>query len=369
MKKVLFVIGARPNYIKSLPLIIKLKKSKKIKSFVLHSGQHYDDEMFSDFLKKIRFPKIDFQLKIPKKIKSSSARMAELMKNFKFFFSKYKFDAVIVFGDVNTTVAASLNAKKFDLPLFHVESGLRSFDPRTPEELNRIIVDNLSDLLFTTEKSANSNLLFEGIEKNKIKFVGNLMIENLINFKKFFHKYLKKIKDKEIILITFHRSENIVNSELMEKILEICFRLSNRYTIIWPLHPVNKSIIISKYLTKKRILKCNKDFIKFLKPLNYIKFISYIILSKCIISDSGGVQEEATFLKKRIITFRDFTERPITVKSGYNKLLRIKDLNYENVTSYINAKIKKKFNFEKWDKKVSYRIEKEIMNFLNNKLS
>ena len=317
IKELLVVIGARPNFIKAAPLVKKLYL-KNIDFKVLHSGQHFDQTMSKNILKDLGINKIDYKFNI--KSKNSSERFSEILINFRKFFLKNKFKAVIVFGDVNTSVCASVIAKNFNLNVFHVESGLRSFDSRMPEEANRIIIDHCSDLHFLTEESARYNLINEKFHSSTIKFVGNLMIENLIqnqvNLK-------KNTIGNRYVVTTIHRAENILNKKNLKKILIFLEKISKDYKVFFPLHPSTQKQIkkfgLNKYLKQKNFV--------ILKPLSYLRFISLIKDSEFILTDSGGIQEEAAFLKKKIFTLRENTERPITLQSKYNNLSKLENLN------------------------------------------
>jgi UDP-N-acetylglucosamine 2-epimerase (non-hydrolysing) len=354
IKELLVVIGARPNFVKAAPLLKKLY-FKNIKFKILHSGQHFDQTMSKNILKDLGIFKIDYKFKI--KSKNSSERFSEILNNFRKFFLNKKFKAVIVFGDVNTSVCASIIAKNFNLNVFHIESGLRSFDSRMPEETNRIIIDHCSDLHFVTEESAYNNLTNEKFRPSTIKFVGNLMIENLIqnqiNLK-------RNIITNKYVVVTIHRAENILNKKYLKKILVFLKEISKDYEVFFPLHPSTRKQIakfdLSNYLKQKNF--------KILKPLSYLKFISLMKDSEFILTDSGGIQEEAAFLKKKIFTLRDNTERPITLVSKYNNLVKLENLNKSQIYNKLNIK-NKSFVFKKWDLNVSDRIIKEINKFFN----
>lgn len=359
-KKLLIAIGARPNYIKAWPLINTLKKTNLFDFDIYHSGQHYDDNMSKDLLNQLNFPKIKYNFKLKKN--DASSRFSEMFVNLSKLLNRSYYDGVIVFGDVNTTLISTLVAKNKGLDVFHVESGLRSKDLRMPEEINRIVIDHHSDLLFTTENSANINLINENFSKDKIKFVGNLMIETLLkNRDKFYTP-----NNNSYLLITIHRAENIYSIKKLTDIVNLIFNLSKKINIIFPLHPATKIELTKNNLINK--LK-NKN-ITITNPLGYFKFINLVNNSKGVITDSGGIQEEAVFLKKKIVTLRESTERPITVDSGYNKII-----SEFNKTSYLvilkhifKSMPKKNFNFEKWDDNTSSRIVKEIDKFYKKKL-
>jgi UDP-N-acetylglucosamine 2-epimerase (non-hydrolysing) len=355
MKKIIIVIGARPNFVKAKPLIETLKDENKVLFEILHSGQHYDKFMNKKNLDALSFPKIKFQLNISHK--NFSRRMLEINRKIYKVLSKNKFDGCIVFGDVNTSLAASLAANRLKLPVFHIESGLRSNDPRMPEEINRIIIDNIAELHFTTEKQANINLKNEGFNKNSIFLVGNLMIECLLKYSDVLG-LLKKKNKEDYYIATFHRSETIYSKENLEKLLKVIFEISKRKRIIVPIHPATKKQIMIFGLNKYLL----SDQIKIIPPLDYINFQKKLISSKGIITDSGGIQEEASFMKIPVATIRENTERPITLETGFNKLFSKDNLNATAIFKHLNKKHYKNLDnvLLNWDTYVSKRITKEI---------
>lgn len=361
-KKLLIVIGARPNFIKAWPLVKKLENNKYFDFDIYHSGQHYDDNMSKNLLQQLKFPKIKYKNSLSSL--EPSTKFSEIFYNFTKLLENYFFDGVIVFGDVNTTLSSALISKKKGLSVFHVESGLRSNDVRMPEEVNRIIIDHHSDLLFTTEKSANQNLLDEKFSKSKIKFVGNLMIETLLKNKKKIISKSNKFKKKNFLLITIHRAENIFSKDKLKIIVNLIVKFSKDYEIVFPLHPSTKNQIEKNELLEK----LKNDNIHVVQPMDYFNFINLMINSKGIITDSGGIQEEACFLKKKIATLRNSTERPITLKSRYNKIFPYfnNDL-YEDINEHLFKKYQNKnFKFKNWDLNTSDRIISELIKFYKN---
>lgn len=347
-----FVIGARPNFIKAWPLINSVMLEGKNSFDIVHSGQHFDKNMSDDILIDLNFPKIDRSMKISNE--GASRRYSELIDNFINYFRANSYKLVFVFGDVNTTVAASLGANQNNIEIAHIESGLRSFDVTMPEEINRIIVDNLSSKLFVTESSAKKNLIMEKFDKRKIFFVGNLMIETLIKKKEFWMKE-KPIKEK-YILLTCHRAENIYDASNLRKIVELIINISKKTKILFPIHPATKKMLVDFNLFNK--LK-NKN-IDICEPVGYFKFINLIFHSEGVITDSGGIQEEAVFLGKNIVTLRKNTERPITLKTGFNKLFSIEKSEFKNIEKHIYKNVSNKKKIKFWDSKVSERILRSI---------
>ena len=270
---------------------------------------------------------------------------------------------VIVAGDVNSTMACALVASKLNISLAHIESGLRSHDRRMPEEINRLITDQLADLLFVTEKSGILNLDREGINDNKVFFVGNSMIDSTF-------KYIKKAIDKKpwealglsknnYCLVTLHRPSNVDDIDLLRRIVNNLNDISNEISIIFPIHPRTLN-----HLEKNKIIL--NESIKILKPLNYIKFLGLVAKAKLVITDSGGVQEETSYLGVQCITYRENTERPVTIDLGTNHLVNpLEDNLLLTFKSICSGNIKRPQIIPLWDGKSSIRISKVIKDYIN----
>lgn len=353
MKKVAIVVGARPNFIKLFPLIKALNSGGKrpFEYDLIHTGQHYDYMLSGAFFDDLDIPKPDVYLNVAEA--QHTVTLANTIRAFDNYLKKNRVDRVIVFGDVNSTVACAVAASHNGVPVIHIEAGLRSFDRTMPEEINRTITDHISSQLFCSEQSAVENLRAEGIEE-EVYLVGNIMIDTLLYFKA---KALKRrtqdkfgLKKSEYLLITIHRQENIDNPHRLKKILSLLNKLSNEYQIVFPIHP----------RTQKNIqkLKFNK-FIKnlnIIEPQGYLDFLCLQMNSLGVITDSGGVQEETTALNKPCVTIRTSTERPVTVEKGTNILLDIEAI---NIVEAIDAHMTKKFSnviIPYWDGKVADRI-------------
>src|SRR3989339_483459 len=270
------IVGARPNFIKLAPFIKKAKNYPEFKFKIIHTGQHFDKNMSDIFFNEMEIPKPDIQLDINGKYYTE--KMGKMFNALKKVFNENNFDSVIVFGDVNSTLAGAIAAVKNNCKIIHIESGLRSYDRRMPEEINRVIVDHLSDILFTTEPAANHNLYLEGVEKEKIKYVGNIMVENI---ELFWNKFMKSkivddlnIKEKKYIVTTVHKLKNTDDPKNLKKILK-------KITVI--------------------------------EPLGYFDFMKLVISSKGVIGDSCGIQDETSHLGVSCCTLNNNTERPITI--------------------------------------------------------
>ena len=346
------MVGARPNFMKMAPLYSELKK-RKLPVILLHTGQHYDENMSRVFFEDLGMPKPDIYLGVGSE--SHAKQTAKIMIDFEQICYEKKPQRIIVAGDVNSTLACALVAVKLNIAVDHVEAGLRSFDNRMPEEINRIITDQISTLLYTPSEDANLNLENEGIKQDSIKLVGNIMIDSLIkNLEKTNLNIIKKlnIKEKKYALVTLHRPSNVDQKEILTGILRALNEISKDTTIVWPLHPRTKNKIkefgIEGEINKNMVLT---------GPLGYLDFLSLTKNSKIVLTDSGGIQEETTALGIPCLTLRDNTERPITVEKGTNKIIGNEE---SKIVKEFNEIIRGKINSheipELWDGKTAIRI-------------
>lgn len=349
--KAILVVGARPNFMKAAPVLRAMKKSKKFQPILLHTGQHSSKEMSGNFFSDLGLGKPDIYLSAGGgTILQQTAKIMELCEE---SFVKIKPDLVVVFGDVTSTLSAGLCAKKLNIPLAHVEAGLRSFDRSMPEEVNRILTDNISDFLFVTEKSGVQNLKKEGIASSKIHFVGNTMIDTLVFMKKKISnsKILKKfsLRKGNYAVLTLHRPSNVDDPKNLRLLLGIFKNL--RLLVIFPVHPrtrKNLPALAGKPATKNIIC---------VEPLGYVDFIKLVENSKCVFTDSGGIQEETTFLGIPCVTLRENTERPATVFEGTNILVGTNPTNIKKAISRVLfGKVKKRKVLKYWDGKAAERI-------------
>ncbi len=351
IKKIITVAGARPNFMKVAPILRLLDKSNKYKSVLVHTGQHYDYKMSDVFFKQLDIRDPNYHLDV--KSGSHAQQTAKIMVAFEEICINEHPDLVIVVGDVNSTLACSVVAKKLHIKVAHIEAGLRSFDREMPEEINRLITDSISDYFFVTEKSGVENLLNEGHNDKKIFFVGNLMIDSL-------HYGLNKIKsekkfsDEDYGLVTLHRPSNVDDPKQLKQVMSALSEIAEELKLFFSIHPRTAQII------KKNQITFSKD-IEILEPLPYLSFLQLMRDSKIIFTDSGGIQEESTSLKIPCYTLRENTERPITISQGTNRLVNPKK---ENIISMFK---KYRFNVNSdyklpdgWDGKTSHRILKII---------
>jgi UDP-N-acetylglucosamine 2-epimerase (non-hydrolysing) len=313
--KILNVVGARPNFIKIAPIIEQMKQSPRIVCTLLHTGQHYDENMNAAFFNQLNIPSPDINLGI--KDASNVQQIAQVLQKFEPIVLREKPHAILVVGDVNSTLACSMVAAYHKIKIIHVEAGLRSFDLSMPEEINRMLTDKISDLLFVTESSAVENLKKEGIDPNKIHVVGNVMVDTLLKYKTLASESSKildllELQPKQYALLTLHRPENVDDKNVLQGILETVVELSQKISIVFPIHPRTKNSIYN--------FKLN-DLLRGLKltpPLSYFDMVQLMQNSKLVLTDSGGIQEETTILDIPCLTLRKNTERPITVKEGTN---------------------------------------------------
>jgi UDP-N-acetylglucosamine 2-epimerase (non-hydrolysing) len=344
--KWILVAGARPNFMKIAPLIREIERYNAhqrtirvmITPILVHTGQHYDKGLSEVFFKELNIPKPDIDLGVGSG--NHGEQIGKIMIAFEKVLLDHKPDLVIVVGDVNSTIACALVAAKRCIPVAHVEAGLRSFDRSMPEEINRILTDQISDFLFTPSPDANENLLKEGISSGKIFFVGNIMVDSLklISRHTKRSKILSKLKEifaekgnkQSYALMTLHRPSNVDDKITLKRILDCLREISKSMPILFPVHPRTRKQIYTFTLQNKivwlndnfKILENqNQNFIYGLPPLGYLDFMTLLQGAKVIFTDSGGIQEETTVLGVNCITLRENTERPITLKDGTNILV------------------------------------------------
>jgi UDP-N-acetylglucosamine 2-epimerase (non-hydrolysing) len=310
---VLHVVGARPNFMK-LAAVYAALRARGVRQTVVHTGQHYDPEMSEVFFLDLDLPPPDLDLEVGSG--SHAKQTAEIMLRLEPVLLDLKPDVVLVYGDVNSTVAAALVAAKLLIPLGHVEAGLRSFDRTMPEEVNRVVTDALADWLFTPSADANENLGREGIPQSKIRFVGNVMIDTLVRFlpRAEAPKELRGLE--RYALVTLHRPSNVDDALMLGRIFKELRELATDLPVVFPVHP----------RTRRRTREFGLELqaangLRLLGPLSYLEFLGLEKRATLVITDSGGVQEETTFLGVPCLTLRKNTERPVTVTQGTNLLI------------------------------------------------
>lgn len=318
-KKILIIVGTRPNFIKVTQFKEVVKKHTDITVEIVHTGQHYDNKMAEVFFEQFNL-KPDYFLNTPPG--SANSQMAHIMLKLEELIQQVKPDLILVVGDVNSTLAGALTANKAGIKLGHVESGLRSNDRTMPEEINRILTDELADYFFVTEQSGYDNLIREGKSQENVFFVGNTMIDTLVAFEEQVQNSSilnqLNLRAGEYVLMTMHRPATVDNSEGLNKLIELIEMISDKYNIVFPVHPRT----ISKFKEFNLYDRIEKlKGLKLTEPLDYFSFQKLIVDCKLIITDSGGIQEESTFRQKPCLTLRPNTERPSTVDIGTNTLV------------------------------------------------
>lgn len=359
--KTLCVVGARPNFMKAAPVIEALRKRPDVSVMLVHTGQHYDRQMSALFFEELGLPKPDLDLEVGSG--SHGEQTGQIMIRMAPVLQREKPDLVMVFGDVNSTVAAALCAAKMGIAVAHVEAGLRSFDRTMPEEINRICTDHLSDYLFTTEPSGRTNLLNEGIPDAKIFFVGNVMVDTLLKHRERARAchYGRKLglTPETYGIMTLHRPSNVDDADVLAGILDAVRTISEELPIVFPCHP----------RTQRHLGQLNADrngHLLVIQPLGYLDFLSLMTEARLVLTDSGGIQEETTVLGIPCLTLRDNTERPVTMEQGTNVLVG-------NSPERILAAARKVLGQgsckgstpELWDGKAAWRIGAVLRNGFN----
>jgi UDP-N-acetylglucosamine 2-epimerase (non-hydrolysing) len=325
--KIVSVVGARPNFVKIAPLLDEMRKHADMCSLLINTGQHYDANMADQFFQELHIPRPDVSLEVGSG--SHACQTAEVMRRLEPILERSHPDAVVVVGDVNSTLAAALTAVKLRIPVAHVEAGLRSFDRRMPEEVNRVVTDAISDYLFVTEDSGRQNLLHEGIPADKIFLVGNTMIDSLEKYRSLWER--SRIRDQLGLLVgsygvvTLHRPSNVDDPNDLARMLGVLAEVARRIPMVFPCHP----------RTRKRIEQLNGSAsglepranhdgtlgIRCVEPLGYLDFMALVASARFVLTDSGGLQEETAVLGVPCLTLRENTERPVTVTHGTNRVV------------------------------------------------
>ena len=325
------MVGARPNFMKIAPIVHEIQRAPGIEHRLVHSGQHYDQQMSESFFEELHIPKPDVNLEVGSG--SHAWQTAEVMKRFEAVVLEWKPDVVIVVGDVNSTLAAALVASKLGVAVAHVEAGLRSFDMSMPEEINRKLTDAISDLLFVTEQSGIQNLRKEGVDQEKIFFVGNVMIDCLVEHRKIAGKseILRRLglqkdgaKASAYGLLTLHRPSNVDDPGVLRDILSTIATLAEKMPVFFPVHPRSLERIrqfgLGSYLAEEKSGGAERGIVP-LPPLGYLDFLHLMDHACLLLTDSGGIQEESTILGVPCLTLRENTERPVTVEQGTNQIV------------------------------------------------
>ncbi len=359
--KIINVCGARPNFMKIAPLMDAYKEFPELEPIIVHTGQHYDEKMSDLFFRQLGIPEPDINLGVGSA--SHAQQTAKIMEAFEPVVLEYKPDYVLVVGDVNSTIACALVATKLGVKVIHVEAGLRSFDRAMPEEINRILTDTISDLLFVSEESGVVNLRKEGVDESRIHFVGNVMIDTLMKHRARAEQtdVLDKLnlKPKQYGLITLHRPSNVDNAEKLSSILEGLGEISEELVLLFAMHPRTRKNIEQFELSD---LLASFPNIRLTEPFGYLEFLKLMANAKVVLTDSGGMQEETTILGTACLTLRENTERPSTITDGTNKLVNPSREEIVQAWNDLKANPPQTDNKPKlWDGQAAKRIAKIIV--------
>ncbi|MEN6587994.1 MAG: UDP-N-acetylglucosamine 2-epimerase (non-hydrolyzing) [Sulfuricella sp.] len=371
---ILCVVGARPNFMKMAPIMAALGElGPDMAVSLVHTGQHYDVAMNHQYFEALGIPQPDINLEVGSG--SHAVQTADVMRRFEPALDDKRPSAVLVVGDVNSTLACALVATKKGIPVIHVEAGLRSFDRAMPEEINRILTDQISDLLFTTERSGRENLLREGIDDSRIRFVGNVMIDTLRRNLERAVPVTQILKDagkdgflsndKGYAVLTMHRPSNVDNPATLRTLLETVLKISSRLPVIFPMHPRTRAMIekfgLGEMLDVPELVQ--------LPPMGYLEMLGLMKDARVVLTDSGGIQEETTALGVPCITLRNNTERPITVDEGTNTIAGQDPVSILSAFDEIMLSGGKAGRVpEFWDGKASTRIAAAIHSWLESGL-
>lgn len=362
--KVVVVAGARPNFMKVAPLLKALRRYRRIKTLLVHTGQHYDFRMSSVFFKELKIPKPDIFLNT--KSGTHAHQTARVLSAFESVLLKEKPALVVVVGDVNSTLACALAASKLHIRVAHVEAGLRSFDRSMPEEVNRIVTDRLSDYWFVTEESGLSNLTREASPKPRIFFTGNVMIDTLLAALPAARRSdaLKRfgLEAHRYAVATLHRPSNVDSKASLEKIARIFEKITPHTRLVFPVHPRTRAQLRRFGLEKKFL--AIRGLVP-VEPLGYIDFIALVKEALFVLTDSGGIQEEATVLKIPCLTMRENTERPSTILLGTNRLVGQKEIKIlSGIRSIMSGKWPSGSRPKFWDGHAAERIARILVRVL-----
>jgi UDP-N-acetylglucosamine 2-epimerase (non-hydrolysing) len=316
---ILHVVGARPNFMKAAPVLRALSEVSSARQILVHTGQHYDVNMSEVFFQELDLPSPDVNLGVGSG--SHTQQTSQIMAAFEPVVLEHKPSVVIVYGDVNSTMATALVCSKLRVPVAHVEAGLRSFDRTMPEEINRLVTDQLADLLFTPSEDANGNLEREGIAHEKVHLVGNVMIDTLIRMLPKAEQSRSNSLPERYVLVTLHRPSNVDDLNWLTVLLQLLGDISHDLPVLFPVHPRTR-----QKMSEAGIHLDAASNVHLLEPAPYLQFLALQKHASLVVTDSGGVQEETTFLRVPCLTVRENTERPVTTALGTNILVG-RDLN------------------------------------------
>ncbi|MDI6780763.1 MAG: UDP-N-acetylglucosamine 2-epimerase (non-hydrolyzing) [bacterium] len=364
--KIINVVGARPNFVKISPLIEEMNKFSQIEPIIVHTGQHYDYSMSKQFFQDLNIPDPDIHLEIGSG--SHAIQTAKIMMGFEKVLLQEKPDLTLVVGDVNSTIACALVSTKMHIPVAHVEAGLRSEDKGMPEEINRILTDAISDYLFVSEVSGINNLLHEGVPTKKMFFVGNVMIDTLLKYKRQAEEtnVLKNLglESNDYCLLTLHRPSNVDDRDGLKNILGALEEIQRNILVIFPVHPRTRTKIqgfeMQGWIDQMKGLRL-------IHPVSYLEFLGLMSKAQFVLTDSGGIQEETTVLGIPCLTLRENTERPVTVEIGTNIVIGIDQKRIlEESKKLINGDKKQGAIPKYWDGNAAGRIVEILLREISN---
>lgn len=350
------VVAARPNFMKMAPVVLELRQ-RGVDQFLVHTGQHYDANMSDVFFEELGMPRPDVHLNVGSGTHASQT--AAVLVAFETTCLERKPDVVVVAGDVNSTLAAALAASKLRIPVAHVEAGLRSFDRAMPEEVNRVLTDHLSNFLFVTEPDGAANLKREGIHPDKIYAVGNCMVDTL--FRHVGSALARSpwetfgLEPSGYALLTLHRPSNVDNDQVLDSLMGAINRISGRLPIVFPVHPRTRDRLAKAGIKPAR-------GVHLVEPMPYLAFLGMMAQARCVLTDSGGIQEETTALGIPCLTLRENTERPITVTQGTNRIVGLDPAKIErSVDEVITGRWPTSARPDLWDGHAARRIADVLM--------
>lgn len=357
--RIVAVVGARPNFVKIAPILAELGQYPYVTTTLVHTGQHYDAQMSDAFFANLEIPRPDVNLKVESG--GAVTQIADIMTRLEPIIDSARPHVVVVVGDVNSTVAAALTAVKLGRPVAHIEAGLRSFDRGMPEEVNRVLTDAVSDLLFTTEASAGENLAREGVAADRIHFVGNVMIDTLF-------RYREKARESRVLdrlaltaggytALTLHRPSNVDDEGTLALLLGAVARIQAEVPVVFPVHPRTR-----RRLEALAGILPPMPGLHLVEPLSYLDFVQLMAEARCVLTDSGGIQEETTALGIPCLTLRHNTERPVTVTRGTNRIVGTDpEAIYQSWREVADGKWPAGELPEQWDGKAAGRIVRTLL--------
>ena len=341
---------------KIAPLYHALKKESWATPLIVHTGQHYDINMSDVFFTDLGLPKPDIYLGVGSG--SHAEQTGKVMMSYEKVLNDQRPDLVVVVGDVNSTMAATITASKMGIKVAHLEAGLRSFDKSMPEEINRMVTDVLADMLWTPSKDADENLINEGISSERIKLVGNIMIDSLEMLRDNIERrktYLEfGLEAGSYGIVTMHRPSNVDDPDILGRICSVIMEIAETVPLVFPIHPRTLAKIEENHLLSKSETS-GKLFLP--EPLSYTRFMNLVFNSRFVITDSGGIQEETSYIGIPCLTLRQNTERPITVTQGTNQLCELSDLK-QKIDEILQGHVQKRKAIELWDGRTAERIVK-----------